>query len=103
MFNSRTANRSEREGAPKFVIGGSYTDRDWYKTLTKVPTTIVQLEEKTLVATRMRMMWVPKGLRAAPIYAFRGKGYSLMNVLDPEVGGQMMARILLEEEKPWVE
>ncbi|KAM0057166.1 hypothetical protein Hdeb2414_s0005g00155061 [Helianthus debilis subsp. tardiflorus] len=94
---------SEREGVPKFVIGGSYADRDWYKNLTRVPTAIVQLEEKTLVAVGMSIMWVPKDLRAAPINAFRGKGYSLMNVLDPEVDGEMMATILLEGEKPWVE
>ncbi|KAF5798427.1 hypothetical protein HanRHA438_Chr07g0303251 [Helianthus annuus] len=47
---------SEREGVPKFVIGGSYADQDWYKTLTRVPASIVQLEEKALVAARMSMM-----------------------------------------------
>ncbi|MFS7972982.1 hypothetical protein Hanom_Chr09g00851221 [Helianthus anomalus] len=72
-----------------FVIGGSYADQDWYKTLTRVPTAIVQLEEKDLFAAGMSTVWVPKDPRAAPVYAFRGKGYSLMNVLDPKVGCEM--------------
>ncbi|KAF5760364.1 hypothetical protein HanXRQr2_Chr16g0752661 [Helianthus annuus] len=117
--------RSEREGVLKFVIGGSYADRDWYKTLTRVPTAIVQLEEKALVAAGMSMMWDPRDPRAAPIYALRSKGtfccwffffqgpnclpvfvlvgYSLMNVLDLEVGGEMTTRILPEGERPWVD
>ncbi|KAJ0804961.1 hypothetical protein HanPI659440_Chr02g0044091 [Helianthus annuus] len=68
--------RNESEGVPKIMIGGSYADRDWYKTLTKTPTAMLQLEEKDLVATGMSLMWVPKDLRAAPINAHKGKGNS---------------------------
>ncbi|KAJ0734621.1 hypothetical protein HanPI659440_Chr11g0422211 [Helianthus annuus] len=46
----------------------------------------------------MSLMWVPKDPRATPIYAYRGRGYSLMNVLDPEIGGEMTARLLPEGE-----
>ncbi|MFS8024104.1 hypothetical protein Hanom_Chr16g01459321 [Helianthus anomalus] len=74
--------RSEGEGVPKMVIGDSYADRDLYKTLTRVPTAIFQLEEKALVATG---------------------GYIVMNVLDPEVGGEITARLLPEGDKPWVD
>ncbi|MFS8018110.1 hypothetical protein Hanom_Chr15g01388301 [Helianthus anomalus] len=77
--------RFEREGVPK------------------VPTAIVQLEEKTLVAAGMSMMWDTRDPSVAPIYAFRSKGYNLMNVLDPEVGGEMTTRILPEGERPWVD
>ncbi|MFS7937897.1 hypothetical protein Hanom_Chr05g00433141 [Helianthus anomalus] len=76
---------AEREGVPKFVLVGAYHDREWYKTLTHVPTPIIQLEEKAPVAAWISIMWVPKDPRAAPVYAFKGKvGYSLMNVLDLE-------------------
>ncbi|KAJ0807994.1 hypothetical protein HanLR1_Chr00c0866g0778101 [Helianthus annuus] len=40
---------------------------------------------------------------AAPIYAYKGKGYNVMNVLDPEVGGEITARLFPEGEKPWVD
>ncbi|KAM0025785.1 hypothetical protein Hdeb2414_s0021g00578651 [Helianthus debilis subsp. tardiflorus] len=74
------------------VVGGSYADRNWYKTLTRVPTVIIQLDEKALVGAGMSLLWVPKDPRAAPIYAYKGKGYSLMNVMDSKVGGEMTAR-----------
>ncbi|KAJ0431281.1 hypothetical protein HanIR_Chr17g0846701 [Helianthus annuus] len=51
----------------------------------------------------MSLMWVPRDPRAAPIYAYKGKGYRMMNVLDPEVGGEITARLFSEGEKPWVE
>ncbi|MFS8029701.1 hypothetical protein Hanom_Chr17g01525381 [Helianthus anomalus] len=37
--------RSQSEGVPKMLVGGAYADRDLYKTLTRVPTAIIQLEE----------------------------------------------------------
>ncbi|KAJ0789301.1 hypothetical protein HanPI659440_Chr05g0201981 [Helianthus annuus] len=88
--------RAEREGVPKFVLVGAYQDREWYKTLTHVPTPIIQLEEKAPVAAEMSMMWVPKDPKAATVYAFKSKGYSLMNILDPEVGGEMTGMLLPE-------
>ncbi|KAF5753391.1 hypothetical protein HanRHA438_Chr17g0790281 [Helianthus annuus] len=95
--------RSESEGVPKMLVGGAYADREWYKTLKRVPTAIIQLEENALFGAGMSLMWVPRDPRAVPIYAYKGKGYRLIYVLDPEVGGEMTARLLPEEEKPWVE
>ncbi|MFS7910237.1 hypothetical protein Hanom_Chr02g00103911 [Helianthus anomalus] len=65
----------------KMMIGGWYANWDWYKTLTRTPTAILQLKEKAMVAA----------------------GYNLMNVLVPAVNGEMTTRLLLEGEKPWVE
>ncbi|KAJ0770624.1 hypothetical protein HanPI659440_Chr07g0259811 [Helianthus annuus] len=59
--------RAEREWVPKVVLVGSYADREWYKTLTKLPTPIIQLEEKALVAAGMSLLWVPRDPRAAPV------------------------------------
>ncbi|KAJ0666683.1 hypothetical protein HanPI659440_Chr17g0669501 [Helianthus annuus] len=55
--------RAESEGVPKVVLVGSYIDREWHKTLTKMPTPIIQLEEKALVAAGMSLMWVPRDPR----------------------------------------
>ncbi|KAJ0630733.1 hypothetical protein HanOQP8_Chr17g0641741 [Helianthus annuus] len=85
------------------LVGGTYADRDWYKALTRVPTAIIQLEENALVGAGMSLMWVPRDPRVAPICAYKVKGYRLMYILDPEVGGEMTARLLPEGEKPWVE
>ncbi|MFS7953641.1 hypothetical protein Hanom_Chr07g00621051 [Helianthus anomalus] len=71
-FKSHTADIhywSESEGVPKVAVSIPFTDLEWYKTLTRNPTPIIQLEEKALVAA--------------------GKGYSLMNVFDPKVAGEM--------------
>ncbi|MFS7937868.1 hypothetical protein Hanom_Chr05g00432821 [Helianthus anomalus] len=95
---------AERERVLKLVLVGAYQDREWYKTLTKVPTPFIQLAEKAYVAAGMSMMWVPKDPRAGPVYAFKGKvGYSLMKVLNSEVGGEMTGMLLPEGEKPWVD
>ncbi|KAJ0620959.1 hypothetical protein HanIR_Chr01g0003251 [Helianthus annuus] len=101
MFNMHY--RAESEGVPKVVIGGSYADQEWYKTLTRIPTAMLQLEEKALVVAGMSLMWVPKHPKAAPIYSYMGKGYSLMNALDSEVGGEMVSKVLQEGEKSWVD
>ncbi|MFS7954544.1 hypothetical protein Hanom_Chr07g00631751 [Helianthus anomalus] len=89
-------------GVPKVVLAGSYADREWYKTLTKMPTPIIQLEEKALVAAGMSLMWVPREPRAAPVYAYKGKAsYSLLNVFDPKVGGEMTTMLLPAGEPTW--
>ncbi|MFS7962835.1 hypothetical protein Hanom_Chr08g00731201 [Helianthus anomalus] len=82
--------RAESKGVPKVVVVGLYADREWNKTLTKMPTPIIQLEGKVLVAAGMSLMWVPREPRATPLYAYKGKaGYSLLNVFDPKSGGEM--------------
>ncbi|KAJ0920276.1 hypothetical protein HanRHA438_Chr05g0239511 [Helianthus annuus] len=81
----------------------SHADQQWYKTLTRTPTAMLQLDEKALVATGMSLLWLPKNPRAAPIYAYKDKAYNLMNALDPEVGGEMVTQLLPEGEIPWVE
>ncbi|MFS7954406.1 hypothetical protein Hanom_Chr07g00629881 [Helianthus anomalus] len=45
----------QSEGVPKMLIGGSYTDQQWYKTLTKSATAMLQLDEKALVAVGMSL------------------------------------------------
>ncbi|KAJ0612253.1 hypothetical protein HanHA300_Chr01g0025481 [Helianthus annuus] len=89
---------------------------------------MLQLDEKALMAVGMSMLCVPKNLRPAPIYAYKGKGkpcwllsftfallydrlfikisfaaYRLINALDPKIGGEMIGRILPEGELPWLE
>ncbi|KAF5807148.1 hypothetical protein HanXRQr2_Chr05g0230301 [Helianthus annuus] len=93
---------SNSEGVPKLQVC-SHADQQWYKTLTRTPTAMLQLDEKALVATGMSLLWLPKNPRAAPIYAYKDKAYNLMNALDPEVGGEMVTQLLPEGEIPWVE
>ncbi|MFS7967954.1 hypothetical protein Hanom_Chr09g00791891 [Helianthus anomalus] len=59
----------DSEGVPKLPVG-SYADQQWYKTLTRNPTTMLQLDEKALVAVGTSLLWLPKNPRAAPIYAY---------------------------------
>ncbi|KAF5789628.1 hypothetical protein HanPI659440_Chr09g0323731 [Helianthus annuus] len=49
----------------------------------------------------MSLMWVPKEPRAFPVYAYKGKGYSLMNVFDPKVGGEIASALLPAGEPIW--
>ncbi|MFS7948126.1 hypothetical protein Hanom_Chr06g00556301 [Helianthus anomalus] len=74
--------RSESEGVPKVAVSVSFTDQEWYKTLTWRPTPIIQLEEKALIAA---------------------EGYSLMNVFDPKVAGEMAMAVLPVGEPRWTE
>ncbi|MFS7921317.1 hypothetical protein Hanom_Chr03g00235381 [Helianthus anomalus] len=60
------------EGVPKVAVVASYVDEEWYKTLTRRPTPIIQLEEKALVVAGMSLMWVPREPRAYPVYAYKG-------------------------------
>ncbi|KAM0067609.1 hypothetical protein Hdeb2414_s0002g00063371 [Helianthus debilis subsp. tardiflorus] len=66
-----------------------------------MPTLIIQLEEKALVVAGMSLMWVPREPRVAPVYAYKGKGYSLLNVFDPKAGGEMTTMLLPAGEPTW--
>ncbi|KAJ0699624.1 hypothetical protein HanOQP8_Chr10g0358001 [Helianthus annuus] len=93
--------RTESEGVPKVVVAGSYAYKEWYKTVTRRPTPIIQLEEKALVSAGMSLMWVPREPTAFPVYAYKGKGYSLINVFDLKVGGEIATALLPEGEPAW--
>ncbi|KAJ0946754.1 hypothetical protein HanRHA438_Chr01g0007431 [Helianthus annuus] len=96
--------RSENEGVPRVNVSISYADQDWYTTLTRKVTPIIQLEERALVAAGMSMLWVPQNPRAYPVYGYKGKsGYSLMNVFDPNVGSAMVVAALPEDRLVWVD
>ncbi|KAM0043336.1 hypothetical protein Hdeb2414_s0010g00340071 [Helianthus debilis subsp. tardiflorus] len=61
---------AENEGEPKVAVVSSYADEEWYKTLTRRPTLIIQLEQKALVAAGMSLLLVPREPRAFPVYAY---------------------------------
>ncbi|KAL9993301.1 hypothetical protein Hdeb2414_s1047g00976391 [Helianthus debilis subsp. tardiflorus] len=86
---------SESEGVPRVI---AFTDEDWYKTLSRRTTPMIQLEEKALVAAGMSMLWVPRDPRAYPVYAQKGEWYSLMNVFDLKVAGGMAVAAFPEGE-----
>ncbi|KAJ0441887.1 hypothetical protein HanRHA438_Chr16g0750791 [Helianthus annuus] len=98
--------QSDSEGVPKVVVSVSFADQEWYKTLTRRPTPIIQLEKKALVAASMSLLWVHREPSAFPIYAYKGKGifsgYSLMNVFDPKVGGEVASALLLAGTPGWI-
>ncbi|KAJ0694513.1 hypothetical protein HanPI659440_Chr15g0609651 [Helianthus annuus] len=94
--------RSESEGVPRVNVSIAFTDEEWYKTLTRKATPMIQLEERALVAAGMSMLWVPQNPRAYPVYAHKGRGYSLMNVFDPKVAGGMAVAAMPEGEPGWV-
>ncbi|MFS7948127.1 hypothetical protein Hanom_Chr06g00556311 [Helianthus anomalus] len=75
--------RSESEGVPKVAVSVSFTDQEWYKTLTWRPTPIIQLEEKAHIAAGMSLL--------------------LMNVFDPKVAGEMAMEVLPVGEPKWTE
>ncbi|KAF5804550.1 hypothetical protein HanRHA438_Chr05g0207951 [Helianthus annuus] len=83
--------RSPDEGIPKLPLI-PYAEEQWYKTLIKNPTPMLQLDEKALVTTSMSMMWAPSNPSAAPIYGYKNK-----------VGGDMVVRVLPEGERPWLQ
>ncbi|KAJ0804535.1 hypothetical protein HanPI659440_Chr02g0039151 [Helianthus annuus] len=66
--------RSESEGVPRVNVLISYTDQDWYTTLTRKVTPIIQLEERALVAAGISMLWAPQNPRAFLVYRYKGKG-----------------------------
>ncbi|KAJ0813677.1 hypothetical protein HanPSC8_Chr17g0776271 [Helianthus annuus] len=95
--------RAESEGVPRVNVSISYTDQDWYTTLTRKVTSIIQWEERALVAAGMSMLWVPQNPMAYPVYGFKGKGYSLLNMFDPNVGGAIIVAALPEGQPGWVD
>ncbi|KAJ0715853.1 hypothetical protein HanPI659440_Chr13g0506171 [Helianthus annuus] len=94
--------RSEREDVPRVAVSIAFADEDWYKTLSQRATPMIQLEEKALVAAGMSMLWVPRDPRAYPVYAHKGRGYSLMNVFDPKVAGGISVAALPGGEPGWI-
>ncbi|KAJ0539206.1 hypothetical protein HanRHA438_Chr08g0354751 [Helianthus annuus] len=94
--------RSESEGVPRVYVSISYTDQDWYTTLTRKVTPIIQLEERALVAAGMSMLWAPQNPRAFPVYRYKGKvGYNIMIIFYPNVGGVMFVVALPENRPLW--
>ncbi|KAJ0725437.1 hypothetical protein HanPI659440_Chr12g0458711 [Helianthus annuus] len=94
--------RSKSEGVPRVAVSIAFADEDWYKTLSRRATPMIQLEERAIVAAGMSMLWVPRDPRAYPVYAHKGKGYSLVNVFDPKVAGGMAVAALHEGEPGWI-
>ncbi|KAJ0435245.1 hypothetical protein HanIR_Chr17g0891201 [Helianthus annuus] len=95
--------RSESEGVPRVAVSIAFADEDWYKTLSRRATLMIQLEERAPVAAGMSMLWVPRDPRAYLDYAHKGRaGYSLMNVFDSKVAGGMTVAALPEGEPGWV-
>ncbi|KAJ0957226.1 hypothetical protein HanPSC8_Chr01g0024771 [Helianthus annuus] len=96
--------RAEDEGIPKIDVTINFAKQEWYKTLTRKATSISQVEEWALVGAGMSMLWVPKNPRGVAVYGYQGKvGYSLLNVLDPKVGGAMIEAILPEGRLVWLD
>ncbi|KAJ0678185.1 hypothetical protein HanOQP8_Chr12g0444971 [Helianthus annuus] len=95
--------RSKSEGVPRVAVSIAFADEDWYKTLSRRATLMIQLEERAIVAAGTSMLWVPRDPRAYPVYAHKGKaGYSLVNVFDPKVAGGMAVAALHEGEPGWI-
>ncbi|KAJ0463404.1 hypothetical protein HanHA300_Chr14g0515301 [Helianthus annuus] len=65
--------RSESEGVPRVNVSISYTEQDWYTTLTRKVTPIIQLEERALVAAGMSMLWAPQNPRVFQFMDIKGK------------------------------
>ncbi|KAJ0603773.1 hypothetical protein HanHA300_Chr02g0042091 [Helianthus annuus] len=95
--------REEREGVPRMNVSLNFADQEWYKVLTRKVTSIAQLEERALVVAGMSMLWAPQNPRGVPIYGYQGKGYNLMNVLDPKAGGAMVVATLPEGRPVWLD
>ncbi|MFS7947847.1 hypothetical protein Hanom_Chr06g00552991 [Helianthus anomalus] len=94
--------RTKSAGVPRVNVSIAFADEEWYKTLTWKATPMIQLEERALVAAGKSMLWVPQNPRAYPMYAHKGRGYSLMNAFDPKVAGGMAVVVLPEGELGWV-
>ncbi|MFS7888960.1 hypothetical protein Hanom_Chr00s000002g01601161 [Helianthus anomalus] len=60
------------EGVPKLSVA-AYADEEWYKTLTRTLTVMLQLDETASVAVGMSMLCAPTNLRATPIYGYKNK------------------------------
>ncbi|MFS7922017.1 hypothetical protein Hanom_Chr03g00243681 [Helianthus anomalus] len=91
--------RSESEGVPRVAVSISFASEEWYKTLTRKATPMIQLDENALFAAGMSLLWMPRDPRVYPVYAHKRKaGYSLMNVFDPKVAGGMAVAAFPEGE-----
>ncbi|KAJ0668957.1 hypothetical protein HanPI659440_Chr17g0695561 [Helianthus annuus] len=94
--------RSESDGVPRVAVSIAFADEDWYKTLSRRATLMIQLEERAPVAAGMSMLWVPRDPRAYLDYTHKGRGYSMMNVFDSKVAGGMAVAALPKGEPGWV-
>ncbi|KAJ0766452.1 hypothetical protein HanPSC8_Chr03g0084071 [Helianthus annuus] len=95
--------RGENEGVPRVNVSIDFAEQEWYKVFTRKVTSIAQLKERALVAAGMNMLWAPQNPTGVPIYGYQGKGYSLLNVLDPKAGGAMVMAILPEGRPMWLD
>ncbi|MFS7996428.1 hypothetical protein Hanom_Chr12g01129871 [Helianthus anomalus] len=96
--------RLESEGIPRVNMSIDFTEQEWYTVLTRKVTSIIQFEERALVAAGMSMLWAPRNPRGFPVYGYRGKaGYSLMNVFDPKASGAMVVASLPEGRPLWLD
>ncbi|MFS7962329.1 hypothetical protein Hanom_Chr08g00725381 [Helianthus anomalus] len=91
--------RSESEGVPWVNVSISYTDQDWYTTLTRKVTPIIQLEERALVAAGMSMLWAPQNPRAFPVYGYKGIGDDVEDETDVDPAPTREEPILLSSEE----
>ncbi|KAF5814046.1 hypothetical protein HanRHA438_Chr03g0116731 [Helianthus annuus] len=66
--------RSESEGVPRVNVSISYTEQDWYTTLTRKVTPIIQLKERALVVAEMSMLWALQNPKGFPVYGYKGNG-----------------------------
>ncbi|MFS7946029.1 hypothetical protein Hanom_Chr06g00531211 [Helianthus anomalus] len=69
----------------------------------KIGILLLLWRKRALVAAGMSMLWAPQNSRAYPVYGYRGKGYRLMNLFDPNVGGAMVVAALPEGQPSWVD
>ncbi|MFS7962634.1 hypothetical protein Hanom_Chr08g00728941 [Helianthus anomalus] len=63
--------RAESEGVPHVNVSVDFTEQDWYTTLTRKVTPIIQLEERALVAAWMSMLWAPQNPRGVLVYVWQ--------------------------------
>ncbi|KAF5755531.1 hypothetical protein HanXRQr2_Chr17g0803831 [Helianthus annuus] len=66
--------RYESEGIPRVNVSIDFTEQEWYTILTRKVTSIIQFEERALVAAGMSILWAPQNPRGFPVYGYRGKG-----------------------------
>ncbi|KAL9998017.1 hypothetical protein Hdeb2414_s0583g00919461 [Helianthus debilis subsp. tardiflorus] len=95
--------RLESEGIPRVNVSIDFTEQEWYIVLTRKVTSIIQFEERALVAAGMSMLWAPQNPRGFPVYRYRGKGYSMTNIFDHNAGGAMVVASLPEGRPLWLD
>ncbi|MFS7939165.1 hypothetical protein Hanom_Chr05g00448531 [Helianthus anomalus] len=114
-FNSRTGGvnpcstnppKSLHDWKQNFFYIHHFAEQEWYKVLAQKVTSIAQLEERSLVATEMNMLWAPQNPRCPYLWLPKKKyysGYSLMNVLDPKADGAVVVATLFEGRPLWLD